>query len=63
MIRRFPDIPDWAFDIDEKSAGVYEVVAKDTKGRTIRRTGTDPDRLIDECRREASDLRRKKNGG
>ena len=59
MIRQYPELPDWAFDIDEKSVGVYEVVAKDRKGHVITRTGADPEQLIDECRKDATDLSRK----
>lgn len=58
MIRNYPELPGWIFDIDEKSAGVYEVVARDARGRTIKKAGTNPEQLIDECKREIADLGR-----
>ncbi|MFH1870117.1 MAG: hypothetical protein ABIG36_05790 [Pseudomonadota bacterium] len=57
MIRTLPDLPGWSFDIDEVSAGVYQIMATDKKGRRIFKTGIDPAALIEECRREVS------NGG
>ena len=60
MTRTYPDLPGWSFEIDEESAGVYQVVAKDARGRTIVRVATDPEFLIDECRREAADLSQRK---
>lgn len=63
MIRKYPELPGWIFDIDEKSAGVYEVVARDAKGHTITKAGTDPERLIDECKRDAADLSSRENEG
>jgi hypothetical protein len=63
MIREYQELPGWTFDIDEKSAGVYEVVARAEKGHVITRVGTEPERLIDACKREAVDLSRRARGG
>jgi hypothetical protein len=35
--------------MDEVSANVFVVVANDNSGRTIEKTGTDPDALLKEC--------------
>jgi len=54
----FPDLPGWTFDVDEVSAGVYRAVGVDESGRSVQATGTDPDRLLDECRSAAIDVLR-----
>lgn len=51
--KTFPDTPGWEFRIDEQSANVYVVIASDAAGRTIEKTGTDPDLLLEECRLDA----------
>lgn len=56
MRRSFSDLPEWSFDIDEISAGVYQIIAIDRKGHRISKTGIDPDGLIDECRHEARSM-------
>ena len=61
MIRTYPEYPDWSFDIDEISAGVYQVLAKDMRGYAITRVGIDPESLIDDCKREVATLNRTKN--
>jgi hypothetical protein len=44
----------WFFRVDEVSAGVYVAEGVDLYGRTVSRTGYDPDRLLDECVADAS---------
>ena len=61
MRRTFADLPEWSFDIDEVSAGVYRVIAIDKNGRQISKTGIDPEALIEECRREAGSMSRREN--
>lgn len=58
MIRTYVELPGWSLEIDEKSAGVYQVVAKDTKGHAVSKIGIDPELLIDECKREAIALQK-----
>lgn len=53
----FPELPGWTFDVDEVSAGVYRAVGVDGSGRSVQATGTDPDQLLDECRRAAMAVR------
>ncbi|MBN2713729.1 MAG: hypothetical protein JXR97_15025 [Planctomycetes bacterium] len=49
----FNELLDWCFDIDEVSAGVYQVVAKDSKGHLIEMTGVNPDKLLNDCKEKA----------
>ncbi len=49
----FPDLPEWTFDLDEVSAGVYEVIGTDRAGHRVQAKGTDLDKLVDECRQSA----------
>ena len=56
MKRLFPDLPRWSFHIEEKSAGVYEVIAHDERGRRFSRTDTDPEVVLERCHREAVEL-------
>ena len=56
MLRTYPDLPDWVYEIDEVSAGVYEVVAKDKSGHEISRSGIDVAAIIEDCKRQAAAL-------
>jgi hypothetical protein len=56
MSRTFPELPEWSFDADEVSAGVYRAVGRDRLGRNVEATGIDPDVLIEDCRRAAREL-------
>lgn len=49
----FTELSGWSFDADEVSAGVFMAVGSDRFGRKIEKTGTDPDALIEACRRDA----------
>lgn len=48
----------WTFKEDEISAGVYRVSAVDSMGRKAERTGTDPEKLRAECRKDAEAIQR-----
>ena len=48
----------WVFHAEEVSAGVYKVSAIDRAGRNVERTGTDPDKLRDACRKDAEEIER-----
>ena len=54
--KTFTDAPGWEFRVDEVSANVFVVIASDTAGRTIEKTGTDPDVLLEECHHEAKQM-------
>jgi hypothetical protein len=56
MPHTFPELPDWSFDADEVSAGVYRAFGRDHLGRNVEVTGTDPDALIEKCRRAAIEM-------
>jgi hypothetical protein len=56
MKKLFPDLPGWSFDIDEVSTGVYEVVASDKHGRRFSSKDTDPEVLLERCRKQAAEL-------
>ncbi len=53
MTRTFPELPDWSFDADEVSAGVYRAFGRDRAGRNVEATGIDPDALIEKCKQAA----------
>lgn len=62
MKKVFPDLPKWVFEMDEVSAGVYEVVARDALGHYTSVKGTDLDELVKKCKHEAARLEQR-NGG
>ncbi len=43
----------WSFNVEEVSAGVYRVRGADRSGRSVEATGTDPDALLEQCKRDA----------
>jgi hypothetical protein len=51
--KTFSDLPEWIFEMDEISAGVYEVVGHDAAGHYTSAKGIDLDELIEKCRAEA----------
>jgi hypothetical protein len=57
MPEKFAELPSWIFDVEEVSAGVYKVRGVDRSGRIVEGTGTDPYKLLEECRIEARRLR------
>ena len=56
MKQSFDDLPNWAFDLEEVSANVYEVTGTDTFGHRVQMKGTDPDALLIDARREAAKI-------
>jgi len=53
MKKRYPDLPAWEFELDEVSAGVYEVIGRDKTGNCVSAKGVDLDSLVDQCRKDA----------
>jgi hypothetical protein len=45
---------EWSFSVEEVSAGVYRARGVDLAGRTVEASGTDPETLLQECRRAAA---------
>ena len=56
MAVEFAELPGWYFDADEVSAGVFTAKGWDLFGRAVEATGTDPDKLIEKCRKDAVEL-------
>jgi hypothetical protein len=52
--KTYPEHPGWTFQMQEVSAGVYEVSAISKNGRRISATGTDLNQLIEKCKADAS---------
>ena len=46
-------LPGWTFKSEEVSMGVYRVRGVDAAGRSVEATGTDPDALLEDCKRSA----------
>lgn len=47
------NIADWAFDVEEASAGAYRAQGKDRTGHSVEATGIDPDAVLNECKKKA----------
>jgi hypothetical protein len=56
MARSFPELPDWSFDADEVSQGVYRAFGRDRAGRNVEAFGLDPEMLIEKCRQAALEI-------
>lgn len=46
----------WEFQVEEVSAGVYRVRGADKVGRSVEATGTDPEQLLQKCKRAAAEI-------
>lgn len=53
MKKTFPDLPGWQFEMDEVSAGVYEVTARHRAGHCVSARDTDLEAALQQCRRDA----------
>lgn len=60
MSLTFKELPGWSFEIEEVSAGVYEIVGSDGYGHRVQSKGTDPDALLHQAREDAIRLMGKK---
>lgn len=56
MTKKFNELPGWIFFGEEVSASVYKVGGKDEAGRNIELTGTDPDALLEDCKKYAAKI-------
>ena len=56
MSLEFNEIPGWIFDVTEVSAGVFIVKGWDTLGHIVEKPGTDPDAMLEECKRYAAQV-------
>jgi len=62
MFVKSEEFPEWRFSVDEVSAGVYKAIGKDKLGRSVEFTGTDPDFLLERCKKAAKEMK-SGNGG
>jgi hypothetical protein len=53
---RFPDLPGWAFQLEEMSAGCYRADGLHDDGRSVSRMGTDEAQLLKDCADDARHL-------
>ena len=58
MIKTFHEVPEWNFELDEVSAGVYRVVGTDSSGHMVSATGTNLEELVERCKNDALELSR-----
>ena len=58
MEKKFSELPEWTFRVEEVSAGVYEVAGQDRNGRRVSAVGTDPDSLVAKCKSDAATISR-----
>jgi len=56
MQKVFEDLPGWTFELEEQSAGVYSLRAKDTQGCSISAIDNCIESLIERCKAEARTL-------
>jgi hypothetical protein len=56
MPRTFLELPDWSFNADEVSTGVYRASGCDRLGRNVEAMGVDPNALIEKCRLAALEM-------
>jgi hypothetical protein len=56
MKREFLDLPDWSFEINEDSMGVYRMQGRSVLGHEVSATGTDADALIERVRADAANI-------
>jgi len=56
MPRTFPELPDWSFDADEASVGVYRAFGRDRADRNVEASGLEPELLIEKCRQAALEI-------
>lgn len=56
MKKSYRDMPQWTFDIDEVSAGVYEVIGSDSAGHCVSAKGIDVESLLEKCRSDAVEI-------
>jgi hypothetical protein len=49
-------IPNWTFEVQETSTGMYRVIAKNSSGCTIDLSGGDPDELVVQAKEVARDM-------
>ena len=46
MIKKYPELPNWIFEMGEISPGMYQVTARNSLGQVVGAGGPDPDYLL-----------------
>ena len=59
----FSDLRDWMFEIEEVSAGMFQVKGVDTAGRSVEASGTDPDTVLADCKKAAAEMQGRSRPG
>ena len=59
----FSDLRDWMFEIEEVSAGMFQVKGVDTAGRSVEASGTDPDAVLADCKKAAAEMQGRSRPG
>jgi hypothetical protein len=54
-------LPNWIFDLNEVSAGVYQVIATHVAGCRIEAKGPEPDELIEQAKSDAEKMEQKRH--
>jgi hypothetical protein len=58
MQKQIDTLPNWMFQVEEVSNGVYKLRAKHTRGVSIEATGTDPEELLKRAKKDAAEMER-----
>jgi hypothetical protein len=59
MKREIEELPNWTFQVEEMSAGIYRLRAKHRLGPSIESTGIDPEELMERARKDAAEMERR----
>jgi hypothetical protein len=63
MEKRLQGLPEWTFDVEEVSAGVYSIKGEDrVTGANLHLTGIDPDALLLQAAQQAAEMKRPRTG-
>lgn len=60
MKKKFKNLPEWEFELDEVSANVYEIVGINKSGHKISFKGLELDELIEQCKKKAIEIQKLK---
>lgn len=58
MKKKYSELPNWVFELNEVSANVYEVVGTNQFGQKVYGKGLELNELIDKCKKNAEEIER-----
>jgi hypothetical protein len=58
MQKQIDALPNWTFQVEEVSAGVYKLRATQSRGANIELTGIDPEELLKRAKKDAEEMER-----